>query len=136
MQQLNDITKSEVQKGAVIKTSNPACLAAPPAIEVPVRKGPQLKQRSTGPLTLLDISQCPDCVTFSPAIKDGEEMHLALQFTTTFKAGTGPIAKEDAMRFVAGYTLVISSAIRDAGDTSDPGPDYHGKLRLQLFKPC
>jgi hypothetical protein len=96
--------------------------------DVLVAKGPELKRRSTGPLTLLDVSQCPDCVTFSPAIKDNEEMHLRLKFTILLKAGEGPIATEDSMDFVAGYTLVASSAIRNAGDCSDPGPDDPRKL--------
>jgi hypothetical protein len=91
--------------------------------DVLVAKGPELKRRSTGPLTLLDVSQCPDCVTFSPAIRDDEEMHLRLQFTILLKAREGLIATEDSIDFVAGYTLVASSAIRIAGDCSDPGPD-------------
>jgi hypothetical protein len=78
-------------------------------------------------LNFPDISQCPDCVTFSPAIKDNEEMHLMLQFTVLMKAGQGPIPKQNAVDYVAGYTLVVSSAVRIAGDTSDPGPDYQGK---------
>ena len=56
-------------------------------------------------------------------------MHLMLQFTILMmKEGRGPIVKEKAVDYVAGYTLVVSSAVRIAGDTSDPGPDYQGKL--------
>jgi hypothetical protein len=93
-----------------------------------VAKGPELKRRSTGPLTLLDVSQCPDYVTFSPAITDDKEMHLKLQFTILLKAGEGPIGTEDSIDFVAGYTLVASSAIRIAGDCSDSGSDDPRKL--------
>ena len=50
-----------------------------------------------------------------------------LQFTVLMKEGQGPIAMEDAVDYVAGYTLVVSSAVRVAGDMSDPGPDYQGK---------
>jgi hypothetical protein len=84
-------------------------------------------------LNLPDISQCPDCVTFSPAIKDDEEMHLMLQFTILMKEGQGLIAKDKAVDYVAGYTLVVSSAVRIAGDVSDPGPDYHGKLTSNIL---
>jgi hypothetical protein len=55
-------------------------------------------------------------------------MHLRLQFTILLKAGEGYIATEDSIDLVAGYTLVASSAIRIAGDCSDPGPDDPRKL--------
>ena len=54
-------------------------------------------------------------------------MHLMLQFTVLMGGGQAPILKQDAVSYVAGYTLVVSSAVRIAGDTSDPGSDYQGK---------
>jgi hypothetical protein len=54
-------------------------------------------------------------------------MHLMLQFTVLMREGQGLIPKANAADYVAAYTLVVSSAVRTAGDTSDPGPDYQGR---------
>jgi len=132
-QRLTQQSASQAQKPTHTDTGDKTADLANPSTRHPsgidklVINGPELKRRSTGPLTLLDVSQCPDCVTYSPAIKDNEEMHLRLQFTILLKAGERPIATEDSMNFVAGYTLVASSAIRIAGDCSDPGPDAHSE---------
>jgi len=60
-------------------------------------------------------------------------MHLMLQFTVLMKECQGSVAKQDAVECVAGYTLVVSSAIRLVGDTTDPGPDYQGKLTKSIW---
>lgn len=54
-------------------------------------------------------------------------MIFMLQFTILMADGLGPITKENAIDYVAGYTLAASSAVRIAGDKSDLGPGYHGE---------
>jgi len=54
-------------------------------------------------------------------------MIFMLRFTILMGNGEGPITKENAIDYVAGYTLAVSSAVRIAGDKSDLGPVYHGE---------
>jgi 2-keto-4-pentenoate hydratase/2-oxohepta-3-ene-1,7-dioic acid hydratase in catechol pathway len=89
--------------------------------------GPKLGALTTRPVVRPDTNLCPDSVTFIPAIKEGEEMHLQSHLTVMLGNGTGLVSREDAMDNVTGYTLGVSSRIRQVGVNSDPGLDYHGK---------
>jgi 2-keto-4-pentenoate hydratase/2-oxohepta-3-ene-1,7-dioic acid hydratase in catechol pathway len=79
-------------------------------------------------MKLPDTSQCPDCVTFSPAIEDKEELHIEIQFTVLQRDGGEWFAKEDVVKHIAGYTLAVTQRIRKAGDSSQAGPEHDGTI--------
>ena len=83
-------------------------------------------------MNLPDISQCPDHVTFSPAIEEDEEMHMEIQFTVLQRDGGESFANEDITKHIAGYTLAVTQRIRKIGDTSQAGPEHDGKSRGML----
>jgi 2-keto-4-pentenoate hydratase/2-oxohepta-3-ene-1,7-dioic acid hydratase in catechol pathway len=66
-------------------------------------------------------------MTFSPAIREDEEMHLAIQLVVVEGKEAKNIAPEDALEYILGYTIAVTARIRKVGDQTDPGPGYDGQ---------
>lgn len=54
-------------------------------------------------------------------------MHLEIQLTIVTRKCQGDLSRENAIDYIAGYTLAVSSKIRATDDVTDEGSDYNGK---------